>query len=151
MRVADLIPVVTILFAVTNAQHGNHVIPEVDQIIQYMFEFFESWVNNYEPLPSPYSQSSTSTSLPYGNHTATSQSLTSTSSPYANPTASCSYWLDDIKHQGISAFNSDTDYTVFRNVKDYGAKGVNILFLCFQFRPRSLAVFHFSDGGVNSH
>lgn len=36
----------------------------------------------------------------------------------------CSYWLEDIKHQGIAAFNSNPgDYQVFRNVKDFGAKG----------------------------
>jgi len=34
-----------------------------------------------------------------------------------------SFWLHDLPH-GISAFNSDpTNYKVFRNVKDYGAKG----------------------------
>jgi len=36
----------------------------------------------------------------------------------------CEYWLEDIKHQGIAAFNPDpSNYTVFRNVKDFGAKG----------------------------
>ena len=35
-----------------------------------------------------------------------------------------SYWLADITHQGISAFNPDpSTYTVFRNVKDFGAAG----------------------------
>lgn len=34
------------------------------------------------------------------------------------------FWLEDIKHQGIAAFNNDTTYEVFRNVKDYGAKGL---------------------------
>ncbi|KAJ5593902.1 CAZyme family GH55 [Penicillium hispanicum] len=35
-----------------------------------------------------------------------------------------SYWLADIAHQGIAAFNTDpSNYTVFRNVKDYGAAG----------------------------
>ncbi|KAJ5823632.1 hypothetical protein N7447_005972 [Penicillium robsamsonii] len=34
------------------------------------------------------------------------------------------YWLADIAHQGIAAFNPNpSGYTVFRNVKDYGAKG----------------------------
>lgn len=34
------------------------------------------------------------------------------------------YWLANIAHQGIAAFNSNpSGYTVFRNVKDYGAKG----------------------------
>ena len=34
------------------------------------------------------------------------------------------FWLETIKHQGISAFNADPkSYQVFRNVKDFGAKG----------------------------
>ncbi|KAI6165441.1 glycoside hydrolase family 55 protein [Pisolithus thermaeus] len=34
------------------------------------------------------------------------------------------YWLETIKHQGISAFNPDpATYQVFRNVKDFGATG----------------------------
>ncbi|TFY54718.1 hypothetical protein EVJ58_g8694 [Rhodofomes roseus] len=34
------------------------------------------------------------------------------------------YWMQNIKHQGSSAFNSDpSSYTVFRNVKDFGAVG----------------------------
>jgi len=32
--------------------------------------------------------------------------------------------MEDIKHQGLAAFNSNpSGYTVFRNVKDFGAKG----------------------------
>ncbi|KAF2104320.1 glucan 1,3-beta-glucosidase [Rhizodiscina lignyota] len=38
-------------------------------------------------------------------------------------TASSSYWLANIKRQGTVAFGSDASYKVFRNVKDYGAKG----------------------------
>ncbi|KAJ5349298.1 Pectin lyase fold/virulence factor [Penicillium brevicompactum] len=38
--------------------------------------------------------------------------------------ADTGYWLADIAHQGIAAFNSNpSGYVVFRNVKDYGAKG----------------------------
>ena len=33
------------------------------------------------------------------------------------------FWLETIKHQGISAFNPNKSYQVFRNVKDFGAKG----------------------------
>ncbi|KAJ9155307.1 Glucan 1,3-beta-glucosidase [Pleurostoma richardsiae] len=33
------------------------------------------------------------------------------------------YWLEDIAHQGISPFNPDPSYVVFRNVKDFGAVG----------------------------
>lgn len=38
------------------------------------------------------------------------------------------YWLADIAHQGIAAFNQDpSGYKVFRNVKDYGARGKFLL------------------------
>jgi len=33
------------------------------------------------------------------------------------------WWMEDIAHQGISAFNPDPSYKVFRNVKDFGAVG----------------------------
>lgn len=40
--------------------------------------------------------------------------------------ADTAYWLADIAHQGVAAFNSNpSGYKVFRNVKDYGAKGEN--------------------------
>ncbi|TKX24381.1 hypothetical protein C1H76_3487 [Elsinoe australis] len=42
----------------------------------------------------------------------------------APPQDSCGYWLADIKKQGIAAFNPNpSQYKVFRNVKDFGAKG----------------------------
>jgi hypothetical protein len=51
---------------------------------------------------------------------------TSCSAPLGGGTAAPSdpYWLETVKHQGTSAFNSDpSSYQVFRNVKDFGAKG----------------------------
>ncbi|CDO72902.1 Glycoside Hydrolase Family 55 protein [Trametes cinnabarina] len=50
----------------------------------------------------------------------------SCSSPLGAGTAAPNdpYWLQNIKHQGIAAFNSNpSSYQVFRNVKDFGAKG----------------------------
>lgn len=42
--------------------------------------------------------------------------------------ADTGYWLADIAHQGIAAFNSNpSGYVVFRNVKDYGAKGGRVI------------------------
>ena len=36
----------------------------------------------------------------------------------------CDYWMEDVSHQGIAAFNSAPgSYQVFRNVKDFGAVG----------------------------
>ncbi|TDL27296.1 exo-beta-1,3-glucanase [Rickenella mellea] len=50
---------------------------------------------------------------------------TTCSSPLQAGTASANapFWLESIKHQGKPAFNSNPNYPVFRNVKDYGAKG----------------------------
>ena len=56
---------------------------------------------------------------PTGTATAATRSRPTVS---ATPTPA-SYWMEDIRHQGISAFNSDKSYQVFRNVKDFGAKG----------------------------
>ncbi|KAH9887450.1 putative Exo-beta-1,3-glucanae [Xylariomycetidae sp. FL2044] len=36
----------------------------------------------------------------------------------------CAFWLQDMNHQGLAAFNPNpTKYQVFRNVKDFGAQG----------------------------
>jgi hypothetical protein len=37
------------------------------------------------------------------------------------------YWLADISHQGIAPYQSSSAYKVFRNVMDYGAKGILII------------------------
>ena len=51
------------------------------------------------------------------------QSLLFATSQAAN-VADAPYWLADIAHQGRAAFNSDPNgYRVWRNVKDYGARG----------------------------
>lgn len=43
---------------------------------------------------------------------------------HSGPTDNPGYWLADIPHQGIAAFNPNpSTYKVFRNVKEYGAKG----------------------------
>lgn len=33
------------------------------------------------------------------------------------------YWMEDVQHQGKASFNPDPNYQVFRNVKDFGARG----------------------------
>lgn len=51
---------------------------------------------------------------------------TSCTSPIGSGTAAPGdpFWMQNIKHQGTAAFNPDpTTYQVFRNVKDFGAKG----------------------------
>jgi glucan 1,3-beta-glucosidase len=46
------------------------------------------------------------------------------------PRQSTSYWYENINHQGISAFGP-SGYTVYRNVKSYGAKGTPLMRLPF--------------------
>ncbi|KAI0129129.1 pectate lyase superfamily protein-domain-containing protein [Xylariales sp. AK1849] len=53
-----------------------------------------------------------------------STTSSSTSSSASSTASACSYWLEDIESQGIAPFQSGSaSYAVFRNVKDYGAKG----------------------------
>lgn len=33
------------------------------------------------------------------------------------------YWVAGVKHQGLVAFGNGTEYQVFRDVKEFGAKG----------------------------
>jgi glucan 1,3-beta-glucosidase len=40
------------------------------------------------------------------------------------PRGTTPYWYEEINHQGISAFGP-SGYKVYRNVKDYGAKGMS--------------------------
>ncbi|KAK4866452.1 hypothetical protein LT330_008384 [Penicillium expansum] len=37
--------------------------------------------------------------------------------------AASSYWVANVERQGVVPFATSTDYKIFRNVKDYGAKG----------------------------
>ncbi|KAF8847257.1 pectin lyase-like protein [Acephala macrosclerotiorum] len=56
--------------------------------------------------------------------TLTTTTSTSAKVPGAAAVTAAPYWLEGIKHQGISAFNTNSSsYQVFRNVKDFGAKG----------------------------
>ncbi|KAF2011120.1 glycoside hydrolase family 55 protein [Aaosphaeria arxii CBS 175.79] len=41
----------------------------------------------------------------------------------APPASGSGFWIGDIKRQGQVAFGGNTSYTIFRNVKDFGATG----------------------------
>ena len=41
--------------------------------------------------------------------------------------AASSYWVADIERQGVVPFGKNADYKIFRNVKDYGAKGQSFI------------------------
>jgi hypothetical protein len=67
--------------------------------------------------------SSASSSIVISASRSSSSSSSSSSSASASATA-CSFWLENMNHQGLAAFNSKPgSYQVFRNVKDFGAVG----------------------------
>jgi glucan 1,3-beta-glucosidase len=94
------------------AQH-QHQIPWVESMVHSATSQFTPWITYQAPTGTGFS-------FPNPRPTETQQ-------PIPNPTASaCSYWMEEIQHQGIAAFNPNASYQVFRNVKDYGAKGDGI-------------------------
>ena len=54
------------------------------------------------------------------------QDLEATTEDAVAAAASSNYWVANIKRQGLVAFGNGTDYKVFRNVQDFGAKGMSI-------------------------
>jgi glucan 1,3-beta-glucosidase len=52
-----------------------------------------------------------------------SSALAQSCSSTGSASGSSPFWLQNIAHQGKMPYNSDSNYKVFRNVKDYGAKG----------------------------
>ncbi|CZR68353.1 related to beta-1,3 exoglucanase precursor [Phialocephala subalpina] len=68
--------------------------------------------------------SSTSSKSSTSSTSNKTSSSSSTSSATPSPTACSGYWMEGITHQGIAPFNAAPGtYQVFRNVKDFGAKG----------------------------
>lgn len=91
-----------------------------------------SLASKYSPVILPTDQTTTYTPQPTSKNPTvapypTKANGTSTSSaPLSTGTSgSCApYWLENIKHQGNASFNPNpSNYTIFRNVKDFGARG----------------------------
>lgn len=65
--------------------------------------------------------------IPYPIDNGTQTSTPVKPGPTSTPGGCAAYWLEDIKHQGLASFNPNvSSYQIFRNVKDYGAKGDGI-------------------------
>ena len=102
-------------------------IPQVDAVVQKVLHDYYNYTH-YTPPP------------------GTSNS-TSKNSPKVPAAGGQPYWYEQIAHQGISAFGP-SGYAVYRNVKDYGAKGT----LLFALRPRtkSLVRTHETQWNISS-
>jgi glucan 1,3-beta-glucosidase len=69
-----------------------------------------------------YGHSTSGVPYPIGHANSTSGKPSPTGTPGCAP-----YWLEGVEHQGLASFNpSPYNYTIFRNVKDYGAVGDGI-------------------------
>ncbi|TID27272.1 putative Exo-beta-1-3-glucanase [Venturia nashicola] len=81
---------------------------------------------NPAPLPkSDLSVSSAGLSATLGNgHSRNPVKRDVLSSELRNSSsAACSYWMESMPQVGEATFNSDSRYDIFRNVKEFGAKG----------------------------
>ncbi|KAL2158824.1 hypothetical protein VTH06DRAFT_4016 [Thermothelomyces fergusii] len=75
------------------------------------------------PPSSAVSSYPTITSIPSSSSSSSSSSTGSPSSTSSAGVPACTdFWLEKIAHQGVAPF-AGPGYEVFRNVKDYGAKG----------------------------
>lgn len=103
------------LVACANAQLLE--IPAVDAIVSSAMLPFEQYTS-FGLAPTKVASAAVS----FGTKAA----VNAESAVAAAAVADTAYWLADIAHQGVAAFNPNpSGYQVFRNVKDYGAKGEN--------------------------
>lgn len=111
VRTPLLLPLLASLATAQWPGSWGHEPPEVISLVHSMQSEYSQWTGYHGPTQFPHP--------PYPKPTATSTSAA------AGSTNTCAYWMEDIKHQGIAAFNPTPGYQVFRNVKDFGAKGAN--------------------------
>lgn len=108
MRLSPIISVWLPLSAGITAQILD--LPAVDELVSSVMHNFAA----YTKLATPH---------------ATASPAAATGKPSARSFGEAPYWLESIPHQGKAPFSSHpSTYKIFRNVKDYGAKGM-LLFL----------------------
>jgi hypothetical protein len=88
------------------------VIPEVASAVAAQLSEFRHYVNYAGPTGLAASQ------------LAATPSLRQLKAAQPTNEAAAPYWYEQISHQGKSSFNTDSSYTVYRNVKSYGAQGL---------------------------
>ena len=104
MKSISCLVTLSCLAAGIHATHGGRQIPQINQLVASATQEYSAAVNF-----------AGATNVP-----AVSNKHKPTSTPVPSPG---SYWLADITHQGVAAFNPDISYQVFRNVRDFGAVG----------------------------
>ena len=100
--------ILTLLPVLSFVVSDQLVIPQVDTAVQSMLHDLA----NYTTYHAPDGAIAASPKMPVGAVELTAADSTP-------------YWLENINHQGISAFGP-SGYIVFRNVMDYGATGKDL-------------------------
>ena len=117
------------------------VIPEVERLVTSQLELFANYTDYDGPTGTASIALAKSTALLAGPTASviTPAATLPSPTPPANAAVAvreaeagrapvekrqaAGYWYEQIAHQGKAAFNSDSSYQVYRNVKSYGAKG----------------------------
>lgn len=113
----SLLTAVTLLSAVGSTVHAQLFRPvEVAEVVQQTLQTYEDWTDYDGPSPSFLSSPEATATPP-----TTQSQIQSVSRVQAGQ---CDYWMESIAHRGVAAFNPNpSGYQVFRNVKDFGARG----------------------------
>jgi hypothetical protein len=109
-----------LLLGATNTVTAYLTIPWVDSVVELMTtELFPSVHYN-----TPSSDTEGVLEAPPTQQVLEVNQPPEGSEPPEGPPPAQPYWLEHILHQGVAVFNSDqSGYQVYRNVKDFGAKG----------------------------
>lgn len=94
------------------------IIPEVERAIDQQQALFDDYTA-YTEGPTGSAKSVASRPTPK----VLAQVVNQQAKVAVAAAAGTPYWYEQITKQGKSAFNSNTNYKVYRNVKDYDAKG----------------------------
>jgi glucan 1,3-beta-glucosidase len=98
-------------FLLVDAQNVNYRAPWVASVVSSATSHYKPWVTPSPPKSNVF--------FTKPNHTA--------QYPFPKPPQNaCAFWMEEIQHQGLAPYQSDPSYKVFRNVKDFGAKGDGI-------------------------
>lgn len=99
-----------VCLALVQAQHVHFTPPWVQSVVASATSQYRPWMTSSPPSSNDF-WNKPDHEPPY---------------PFPKPPAQrnvCDFWMETIPHQGVAPFQPDPAYQVFRNVKDFGAKG----------------------------
>ncbi|EKG16619.1 Pectin lyase fold/virulence factor [Macrophomina phaseolina MS6] len=114
MRGASALFTFLSVLGTATAQGPHYKIAEVQDLVDGMLDQFKQYATFQGADKAP---------LAIDPHAEAPTSPTAADLQTRQAAACAPYWLENIKHQGKSAFNTNSSYVVFRNVKSYGANG----------------------------